>query len=119
MTVDDPSPSSSYSLPGIEAREKTYLMETDSFKSSPHGGGKKQTSLLSFFSSPSPKRPVADLLTLKQPNSPSKKKACEETLLATTSSFYEMISEDEELEQVMRKVTRKVTWNLSTSHWTL
>jgi hypothetical protein len=80
--------------------EKTVssFMGGDASKGSPQPA-KKQTSLLSFFSTPSPKRPVGEI-SQELPSSPSrKKKVKEETPLIASSSFYEMVSESDEEDQ--------------------
>lgn len=65
---------------------------------------RKQTSLLSFFPSPSPKRTEREISAVNQSsNSPSKRgKTCtlneEENLPSITSSFYEMRSDSEQEE---------------------
>ena len=93
MTVTQPNGASSSFC------EKTIsgFMGGDASKGSPQPA-KKQTSLLSFFSTPSPKRPIGEIRQ-ELPSSPSKKKVREETPLIASSSFYEMVSESDEEEQ--------------------
>jgi hypothetical protein len=81
----------------LKINEKTVssFMGGDKPKGSP-AGSKRQTSLLSFFSSPSPKRPAADSAMADAPNSPSKKTGYEESPLIASSSLYEMVSDMEE-----------------------
>lgn len=93
MTVEE----ANRSEPTLRERTVGSFMGGDKAKGTP-SNQKRQTSLLSFFSSPSPKRPTPTTESIRhadQHESPTKRKNPNELLLMQTSSFYEMVSEEE------------------------